>query len=90
MPVQCVSLKGCLDTQVFHTVLEVVADGLHVIIEDPYGDRISVQYRLPKSNEYHQVMTMPSLVMPQDMILPSWRMPQDSDNQRALKQPSMK
>ena len=42
--------------QVFHTALEVVCDGLHVLIEDPYGPRIGVQYRLPQSNEYHQVL----------------------------------
>lgn len=41
--------------QVFHTALEVVCDGLHVLIDDPYGPKIGVQYRLPKSNEYHQV-----------------------------------
>ena len=41
--------------QVFHTALEVVCDGLHVLIEDPYGPNIGVQYRLPHSNEYHKV-----------------------------------
>lgn len=41
--------------QVFHTALEVVCDGLHVLIEDPYGPRIGVQYRLPQSNDYHKV-----------------------------------
>lgn len=41
--------------QVFHTALEVVCDGLHVLIDDPYGPKIGVQYRKPKSNEYHQV-----------------------------------
>ena len=41
--------------QIFHTALEVVCDGLHVLIEDPYGPRIGVQYRLPQSNDYHKV-----------------------------------
>jgi hypothetical protein len=44
-----------LRCQVFHTALEVVCDGLHVLIDDPYGPNIGVQYRLPHSNEYHQV-----------------------------------
>lgn len=41
--------------QVFHTALEVVCDGLHVLIDDPYGPNIGVQYRLPHSNDYHKV-----------------------------------
>ena len=53
--------KYCCDegmlwcAQVFHTALEVVCDGLHVLIEDPYGPNIGVQYRLPHSNDYHKV-----------------------------------
>lgn len=49
--------------QVFHTVLEIVCDGLHVIITDPYGERISVEYRLPKSNEYIKVSLLYKLTI---------------------------
>jgi len=41
--------------QIFHTALEVVCDGLHVLIDDPYGPNIGVQYRLPNSNDYYKV-----------------------------------
>lgn len=51
-----------LHLQVFHTALEVVCDGLHVLIEDPYGERIGVQYRLPNSNDYHKVTTRSAMM----------------------------
>ena len=38
----------------YHTVFEIYADGLHILIEDPY-DKAQVTVRRPHSSKYEQV-----------------------------------
>lgn len=39
----------------YHTVFEIMADGLHILVEDPYS-RPTVTVRRPHSSEYEVVL----------------------------------
>ena len=39
----------------YHTVFEIMADGLHILIEDPY-DQASLTVRRPHSGKYEKVL----------------------------------
>ena len=45
----------------YHTAIEIMGDGLHIIIEDPYNAN-TVLVRRPHSSEYEQVLQLLNLV----------------------------